>query len=58
MQQYLNRSMDFLRDEGGATATEYGLLACLIAVAIVVGASAFGMSLSNYYAGLAAGLPF
>ena len=32
----------FLKDESGATAIEYGLIAALIAVAIIGGVSAFG----------------
>ena len=37
----------FIKDEDGATAIEYGLLAALIGVAIVVGAGAVGDQLSN-----------
>jgi len=32
----------FLKDESGATAIEYGLIAALIAVAIIGGVSALG----------------
>ena len=32
----------FVKDESGATAIEYGLIAALIAVAIIVGARAVG----------------
>lgn len=35
-----------LRDEQGATAIEYGLIAALIALAIMVGAGAVGNSLN------------
>ncbi|MEL6435646.1 MAG: Flp family type IVb pilin [Pseudomonadota bacterium] len=35
----------FLKDESGATAIEYGLIAALIALAIVAGATALGSSL-------------
>jgi pilus assembly protein Flp/PilA len=41
-------SMD-LADESGVTAIEYGLLAALIAVAIVGGVSATGGSLGDMY---------
>ncbi len=58
MQTYLDRTMEFLRDEGGATAAEYGLLVTLIGVVIVAGVSAFGISLSNYYDTLVSRLPF
>jgi pilus assembly protein Flp/PilA len=35
----------FIADESGATAIEYGLIAALIALAIMVGAGAVGNSL-------------
>ena len=40
---------NFLRDENGATAIEYGLIAALIAVAIIAGAGAVGTSLSGTF---------
>ena len=39
----------WLADESGVTAIEYGLLAALIAVAIVVGVSATGIALMDMY---------
>jgi pilus assembly protein Flp/PilA len=39
----------FLRDESGATAIEYGLIAALIAVGIIVAATALGGSLSGLF---------
>ncbi|MEO5757635.1 MAG: Flp family type IVb pilin [Mesorhizobium sp.] len=36
----------FIRDESGATAIEYGLIAALIALAIITGASALGNALN------------
>jgi pilus assembly protein Flp/PilA len=36
----------FLKDESGATAIEYGLIASLIAIAIIAGATALGTQLS------------
>jgi len=39
----------FVKDESGATAIEYGLIAALIAVAIMVGAGALGNSLNNQF---------
>lgn len=42
----------FLKDESGATAIEYGLIAALISVAIIAGASALGNSLSNTFTNL------
>lgn len=35
----------FLKNESGATAIEYGLIATLIALAIIVGATAVGTNL-------------
>ncbi|MBA5723928.1 Flp family type IVb pilin [Candidatus Liberibacter sp.] len=37
---------DFLKDESGATAIEYGLIAALIAIAIIVGATTLGQSIA------------
>ena len=38
-----------MRDERGATAIEYGLIATLIALAIVGGAGAFGNALQTLW---------
>jgi pilus assembly protein Flp/PilA len=39
----------FVKDESGATAIEYGLIAALIALAIMVGAGALGTALNNKF---------
>ena len=39
----------FLKDESGATAIEYGLIAALIGVAIMVGASFVGNELNGLF---------
>ena len=39
----------FLRDESGATAIEYGLIAALVAVAIIVALQALGSSLGDLF---------
>ncbi|HTJ58330.1 MAG TPA: Flp family type IVb pilin [Devosiaceae bacterium] len=39
----------FANDESGATAIEYGLIAALIAVAIIAAATALGGNLSNLF---------
>ena len=39
----------FVSDESGATAIEYGLIACLIAVAIITGAGAMGNALNAMF---------
>jgi len=40
---------NFLRDESGATAIEYGLIASLIAVAIVTALSLLGTKLTGVF---------
>ena len=39
----------FIRDEDGAAAIEYGLIAALIAIAIIVGATLLGTSLDGLF---------
>jgi pilus assembly protein Flp/PilA len=39
----------FLKDESGATAIEYGLIAALIAVAIIGGVTALGNSANTTF---------
>jgi pilus assembly protein Flp/PilA len=39
----------FVRDESGATAIEYGLIAALIAVVIITAVTAVGSSLSKTF---------
>ncbi len=39
----------FIANEDGATAIEYGLIAALIAVGIIVAATTLGTSLSNLF---------
>lgn len=43
----------FVNDESGATAIEYGLIAALIALAIIVGAGALGNSLNAKFKNIA-----
>lgn len=45
-----------VRDERGATATEYGLLVGFIAIIIVAGVGIFGAALDTYFSGLGAWL--
>ena len=42
----------FVRDESGATAIEYGLIAALIAVVIITGVTAVGTNLSQTFTSL------
>lgn len=46
----------FMKDESGATAIEYGLIAALIALAITAGASALGNNLSSQFNNVSAQL--
>ncbi|MBC7281735.1 Flp family type IVb pilin [Hoeflea sp.] len=46
MKNLLNR---FVNDESGATAIEYGLIAALISVALITGATTLGNTLSNQF---------
>jgi pilus assembly protein Flp/PilA len=39
----------FVKDESGATAIEYGLIASLIGVAMILGATALGTSLNTTF---------
>lgn len=39
----------FMKDESGATAIEYGLIAALISVALIAGAGSLGNSLDNTF---------
>lgn len=43
----------FSADESGATAIEYGLIAALIALGIVVGAGALGTALDDQFSDIA-----
>jgi pilus assembly protein Flp/PilA len=47
---------NFLVDEQGATAIEYGLLAALISVVIITAATAVGTNLSGIFTAIAAKL--
>ena len=53
MTQFVSR---FLKDESGATAIEYGLIAALIAVVIITGVTAVGTQLSTTFTNLSTNL--
>jgi pilus assembly protein Flp/PilA len=53
MKNFSQSFKTFLADEEGATAIEYGLLASLVALAIVVGAGALGVKLNDLFQGVA-----
>ena len=48
----------FVKDKSGATAIEYGLIAALIALAIMVGAGSLGNSLNNQFTEISKELDF
>jgi len=45
----INIAKKFLKDEGGATAIEYGLIAALVAVAIVGALTTLGTGLTTMF---------
>ena len=47
---------NFIRDEEGATAVEYGLMAALIAAVIITAVTSVGTSLSTLFDGIAGSL--
>jgi pilus assembly protein Flp/PilA len=47
---------DFLKNQSGATAIEYGLIAAPIAVVIITGVTAVGTKLSTTFTNLSATL--
>ena len=51
-----NVLLSFFKDESGATAIEYGLIAALIAVVIITGVTAVGTGLSTTFANLSTSL--
>jgi pilus assembly protein Flp/PilA len=46
----------FVKDESGATAIEYGLIASLISVAIITAASNLGKNVSSTFSTVAANM--
>lgn len=48
-----NFASRFLKDESGATAIEYGLIAALMAVIIIAGIGAIGGQLKTKFQGIA-----
>ena len=46
------------RDDRGATAVEYGLMVALIAVVIVLGVTAFGLSVQGLFQSIVLNTPF
>ena len=53
MDRFIKSVKQFVRGEEGVTAIEYGLIAALIAVVIVVGVTAIGVNLKDVFQGIA-----
>ena len=51
-----NLISNFLKNDAGATAIEYGLIAALIAVVIITGVTAVGTQLSTTFTNLSTNL--
>lgn len=49
----MKKLLRFLKDEEGVTATEYGLIAALVAVAIIIGANTLGTNLNTLFTDVA-----
>jgi pilus assembly protein Flp/PilA len=56
MAKYGNLLWDFLHDEQGVSAIEYGLLAAGIAVAIIATVAALGTNLNTTFSSVSDGL--
>ncbi len=52
----LTKLMIFLKDDSGATAIEYGLIAALVSVAAIAALTAMGDSLSTMFSTVATAL--
>lgn len=56
MEKFVLATRRFMGDEEGVTAIEYGLIAALIAVAIIAGAGLVGTNLNTLFTDIAAKL--
>ena len=56
MSKFIQQAARFVRDEDGVTAIEYGLIAALIAVGIIVAVTAVGTELKTVFTTIAADL--
>lgn len=56
MNHITNTFKQFVRDEDGVTAIEYGLIAALIAVVIIASVRLVGTNLSTVFSNIAAAL--
>lgn len=49
MKQFIQAAQQFAKDEEGVTAIEYGLIAALIAVAIIAAVTTVGENLNSIF---------
>jgi pilus assembly protein Flp/PilA len=49
MSNFISAAKAFANDENGVTAIEYGLIAALVGVAIIAGATALGTKLGTLF---------
>jgi pilus assembly protein Flp/PilA len=49
MSKFMSAVKTFVADENGVTAIEYGLMAALVGLAVVTGATALGQDLSDAF---------
>ncbi len=52
----MNHIKNFIREEEGVTAIEYGLIAALVAIAIIAGVTLLGKDLNNLFTNIAGDL--
>ena len=57
MKNLFLRAKQFVREEDGVTAIEYGLIAALIAVVIIASVKLVGTKLDAVFAAIAAAIP-
>jgi len=56
VRQKMKTILNFLKDESGASAAEYGLLIALLAVVVIIGVTSLGTKLNTDFTNLAAKL--
>jgi pilus assembly protein Flp/PilA len=49
MSKFISQVKEFANDESGVTAIEYGLIAALVGVGIIAGATALGSKLNKLF---------
>ncbi len=52
MRKYKYVIARFLRDDSGATAIEYGMLAAILAVGVIAGSQGIGSTVTNMWNGI------